>query len=164
MWAQHRVNHIVPWFWQFHTVHHSQKEISFFTDFRYHALEYVVRTVYFSIVRRWYTRFYHANIKTDLGPLRYVVVTPSALRDVRAAGLARPWPLKNCDPAFGAAQSGSAVPPGRSARPSGSHTGSGEPHEGATVHPSPGNWSRHLESSLVDWSPTPLTPARSCPH
>lgn len=34
MWAQHRVNHIVPWFWQFHTVHHSQKEISFFTDFR----------------------------------------------------------------------------------------------------------------------------------
>jgi sterol desaturase/sphingolipid hydroxylase (fatty acid hydroxylase superfamily) len=97
MWLQHRVNHFIPWLWELHAVHHSQKEINFFTDFRYHVLEYVVREtflaipfvllgvqvpdiVYFSIVRRWYTRFYHANIRTDLGPLRYVLVTPQSHR------------------------------------------------------------------------------------
>lgn len=97
MWAQHRVNHVVPWLWQLHTVHHSQKELNFFTDFRYHVLEYIVREtflavpfvllgvrtpdiVYFSIFRRWYTRFYHANIRTNLGPLRYLLVTPQSHR------------------------------------------------------------------------------------
>jgi sterol desaturase/sphingolipid hydroxylase (fatty acid hydroxylase superfamily) len=97
MWIQHRVNHAVPWFWQFHKVHHSQRELSFFTDFRYHVFEYVVREtflaipfivlgvrvpviVYFSAFRRWYTPFYHANIKTDLGPLRYLLATPQSHR------------------------------------------------------------------------------------
>jgi sterol desaturase/sphingolipid hydroxylase (fatty acid hydroxylase superfamily) len=97
MWAQHRLHHAVPWLWQLHAVHHSQKELSFFTDFRYHVLEYVVREtvlaiplvmlgvvvpdiVAFSVFRRWYSRFYHGNIRTDLGPLRYVLVTPQSHR------------------------------------------------------------------------------------
>jgi sterol desaturase/sphingolipid hydroxylase (fatty acid hydroxylase superfamily) len=85
MWVQHRVNHAVPWFWQLHKIHHSQQELTFFTDFRYHRCEYLVREtflaiplivlgirvptiVYFSVLRRWYTPFYHANIKADFGP------------------------------------------------------------------------------------------------
>jgi sterol desaturase/sphingolipid hydroxylase (fatty acid hydroxylase superfamily) len=97
MWIQHRVNHAVPWFWQFHQVHHSQRELNFFSDFRYHPCEYVVREtflaiplivlevrvpviVYFSALRRWYTPFYHANIRTDLGPLRYLLATPQSHR------------------------------------------------------------------------------------
>jgi sterol desaturase/sphingolipid hydroxylase (fatty acid hydroxylase superfamily) len=97
MWIQHRVNHAVPWFWQLHQVHHSQRELSFFTDFRYHVFEYVVRETFlaiplivldvrvpvivcFSAFRRWYTPFYHANIKTDFGPLRYLLVTPQSHR------------------------------------------------------------------------------------
>lgn len=96
-WLQHYFNHKVPWFWQFHTVHHSQKEINFFTDYRYHIFEYIVRhtvlvipflilkvdvptIVAFSIFRRWYTRFYHGNIRTNLGPLRYILVTPQSHR------------------------------------------------------------------------------------
>jgi sterol desaturase/sphingolipid hydroxylase (fatty acid hydroxylase superfamily) len=96
-WLQHYILHKVPWFWYFHMVHHSQKEISFFTDYRYHFLEYLVREtvlvipflilkintptiVWFSFLRRWYTRFYHGNIKTNLGPLRYVLVTPQSHR------------------------------------------------------------------------------------
>lgn len=60
---------------------------------RYHILEYIVRhtwlvipflmlqvdppqIVWFSIIAKWYTRFYHGNIRTNLGPLRYVLVTP----------------------------------------------------------------------------------------
>lgn len=97
MWIQHRVNHAVPWLWQFHQVHHSQRELNFFTDFRYHVFEYLVREtflaipliifavhipviVYFSTLRRWYTPFYHANVKSDFGPLRYLLVTPQSHR------------------------------------------------------------------------------------
>jgi sterol desaturase/sphingolipid hydroxylase (fatty acid hydroxylase superfamily) len=96
-YLQHRCNHAVPWFWLLHTVHHSQKQLNFFTDFRYHVLEYIVRhtflaipfivlglsvpeIVYVSVFLRWYTRFYHANIKTDLWLLRYVLVTPQSHR------------------------------------------------------------------------------------
>lgn len=96
-WLQHYINHKVPWLWELHTVHHSQKEINFFTDFRYHAFEYVVRktiliipfliftintpdVVIFSLVTTWYTRFYHGNVRTNLGPLRYLLVTPQSHR------------------------------------------------------------------------------------
>ena len=96
-WLQHWINHKVPWLWQFHAVHHSQKELSFFSDFRYHVFEYVIREtimvvpflilqvdiptiVYFSVFRSWYTRFYHGNIKINMGPLRYILVTPQSHR------------------------------------------------------------------------------------
>lgn len=96
-WLQHYINHKVPWFWYFHTIHHSQKEVNLFTDFRYHTLEYIVRhtiltvpflifglsyptAVYFVLFQTWFTRFYHANIRTNLGPLRYILVTPQSHR------------------------------------------------------------------------------------
>jgi sterol desaturase/sphingolipid hydroxylase (fatty acid hydroxylase superfamily) len=96
-WMQHYVNHKVPLLWSFHSVHHSQRELNFFTDFRYHVVEYVVRHTFlvipflvlaveaptiilFAIFQRWYTRVYHGNIRTNLGPLRYVLVTPQSHR------------------------------------------------------------------------------------
>jgi len=96
-YSQHYIHHKVPWLWNLHAVHHSQKELNFFTDFRYHVLEYVLREiflvipflilavdatafVFYSIARQWYTHFYHANIKTNLGPLRYILVTPQSHR------------------------------------------------------------------------------------
>jgi sterol desaturase/sphingolipid hydroxylase (fatty acid hydroxylase superfamily) len=96
-WGQHFTNHKFGVLWQFHTVHHSQRDLNFFTDFRYHVLEYLVRHTYlvipflvlrveppqivwFALISRWYTRFYHGNIRTNLGPLRYVLVTPQSHR------------------------------------------------------------------------------------
>jgi sterol desaturase/sphingolipid hydroxylase (fatty acid hydroxylase superfamily) len=96
-WVQHYVNHKVPLFWRFHMVHHSQQQLNFFTDFRYHFLEYVVRGTFltvpflllridppvivgFAVVRQLYTHFYHGNIRTDLGPLKYILVTPQSHR------------------------------------------------------------------------------------
>jgi len=96
-WGQHYCNHKVPLLWKLHSVHHSQRELNFFTDFRYHFLEYIVRHTFlvipfsvlkveapviiaFGIFRQWYVRFYHGNIKTDLGPLRYILVTPQSHR------------------------------------------------------------------------------------
>jgi len=96
-WVQHYLNHKVPFLWRFHKLHHSQRELNFFTDYRYHVVEYLVRhtvivvpflvlqfetptIVAFAFFQSWYTRFYHGNIKTNLGPLKYVLVTPQSHR------------------------------------------------------------------------------------
>ena len=96
-WLQHYVMHKVPWLWQLHTVHHSQKHLNFFSDYRYHILEYIVRDiivvipflilevnpptiVLYSIILRTYTRFYHGNLRTNLGLPKYLMVTPQSHR------------------------------------------------------------------------------------
>ncbi len=96
-WVQHYINHKVPFLWKLHCVHHSQEQLNFFTDFRYHPLEYIVRHTFitipflflnvtppvivaFAVVKEWFSRFYHGNIRTNLGPLRYILVTPQSHR------------------------------------------------------------------------------------
>lgn len=96
-WCQHVCNHKIRPLWRLHAVHHSQPELNFFTDFRYHVLEYVVRQTFLAIpflivqinvptivlagiLLRWYPRIYHGNIRTNLGPLRYILVTPQSHR------------------------------------------------------------------------------------
>lgn len=96
-WAQHYFNHKVPFLWRFHALHHSQRELNFFTDFRYHVVEYVVRYTFvivpflilkldppvivaYVIFSKCYSHFYHGNIRTNLGPLKYLLVTPQSHR------------------------------------------------------------------------------------
>lgn len=96
-WLHHYIRHKVPWFWHFHTIHHCQRNMNLFTDHRYHVVEYLIAnavtfiplfalglkgpTVFkIAILLRCFTRFYHANIKTNLGPLRYILVTPQSHR------------------------------------------------------------------------------------
>lgn len=96
-WLQHYLNHKVPLFWTFHSLHHSQTELNFFSDFRYHGVEYIVRhtvltlpllvlafdvptIIIYAFIVRWSSRFYHCNIRTNLGPLRYLFVTPQSHR------------------------------------------------------------------------------------
>lgn len=96
-WAHHWVRHRVPLFWHFHAVHHAQRELNVFTDLRYHPLEYLVTTTIgalpmfalgnalptvaaWSTISNCYTKFTHANVRTRLGPLRSVLVTPQSHR------------------------------------------------------------------------------------
>ena len=96
-WLQHYCHHKVPLLWKFHILHHSQKQINFFTDFRYHVVEYIVRYTFliipflilkidppviiaFVIFSRCYSHFYHGNIRLNLGPLKYIFVTPQSHR------------------------------------------------------------------------------------
>jgi len=105
----HWVRHKVPAFWLFHTVHHSQREMNIFTDNRYHIVEYAIaQTVRFvpmmmlgvsnpaivgyALAHATYTRFTHANIRTNLGPLRWVMVTPQSHR-VHHSPHRRHWDL-----------------------------------------------------------------------
>jgi len=93
----HWLRHKVGVFWLFHTVHHSQRELNIFTDVRYHVFEYVIayavrifpmmalnfdlpEIISYVLAHQWYTRFCHANIRTNLGMLRFVLVTPQSHR------------------------------------------------------------------------------------
>jgi sterol desaturase/sphingolipid hydroxylase (fatty acid hydroxylase superfamily) len=96
-WISHWVRHKVSVLWYFHAVHHSQRELNFFTEYRVHPLDDVflytigfiplfmlnqsfVDIVAITWIRHWHTRMYHSNIRTNLGWLRYVFVTPQSHR------------------------------------------------------------------------------------
>jgi sterol desaturase/sphingolipid hydroxylase (fatty acid hydroxylase superfamily) len=96
-WCHHWLMHKVPWFWEFHKIHHSQTEVNQFTTYRTHPLELLMKRPIilvplillsldipsiagYAMIREWHSRFYHANIKTNLGILRYIFVTPQSHR------------------------------------------------------------------------------------
>lgn len=92
-WLHHFVRHKVRWLWHFHVIHHSQTEMNLFTDLRVHFAEYLVAHALtflplfalnltpFAIMgvglfTLWYNRFIHTNVRTNLGPLKHILVTP----------------------------------------------------------------------------------------
>ena len=92
-WVTHFVRHKVSVLWHFHTIHHSQPELNFFTDERQHPLEFVVRwaiiflpflmlgvdvasTTVAVFALTWFSNFNHANIRLNFGPLRNILVSP----------------------------------------------------------------------------------------
>ena len=96
-WAQHLLMHKVPVLWKFHKVHHSQREINFFTNSRTHFIDdltfnfvSVLPFVFLSfeipqiwvilVIQKWHPLLIHANIRTNLGPLKYILVTPQSHR------------------------------------------------------------------------------------
>lgn len=96
-YVTHVVRHKVAVLWYFHAVHHSQRELNFFTEYRVHPVDdlfvhtigfipiFMVDHSFVSVVaivwlRHWHSRLYHSNVRTNLGPLRYVLVTPQSHR------------------------------------------------------------------------------------
>jgi sterol desaturase/sphingolipid hydroxylase (fatty acid hydroxylase superfamily) len=96
-WLHHVIRHKVEVLWYFHTIHHSQRQLNMFTDHRVHIAEFLIADTlvlvpsqmfqlstvslgYFLIFIRWYTRIYHANLRTNFGPLKYILVTPQSHR------------------------------------------------------------------------------------
>lgn len=96
-WCQHWLHHHVRWLWPFHAVHHAQRELNLFSDYRNHFMEQFVRravfvlpmlmlgldtphVIWWVLLLSWHARLYHANIRSDFGPLRYVFVTPQSHR------------------------------------------------------------------------------------
>ena len=92
-WAVHYMHHKIPFLWEFHAVHHSQTQLNFFSGFRIHPLTSFIRQGIFAIVffvvaidvptvlfyiyfRDVWALFNHSNLKLNLGPLRYILVTP----------------------------------------------------------------------------------------
>jgi sterol desaturase/sphingolipid hydroxylase (fatty acid hydroxylase superfamily) len=96
-WVSHYARHKVRLFWVFHAVHHSQKQMNMFTDLRIHFVEYLVARAievipllmlnlnfelafWIVLLRGSLTNFYHGNIRANLGPLKYILVTPQSHR------------------------------------------------------------------------------------
>lgn len=100
-WVAHIIKHKVPLFWRFHMVHHSQIRMNLFTANRTHPVDALIEAVILllpfffffpsfidetgnvfllALLGGWYVRFQHANIRTNMGPLRYLFVTPQSHR------------------------------------------------------------------------------------
>ena len=96
-WFSHVVRHKVKVMWSFHAVHHSQRDLNFFSEFRLHPVDaifvYVINFIPILMVekgfatilavvvlREWHTYFYHSNVRANMGWLRYILVTPQSHR------------------------------------------------------------------------------------
>lgn len=97
VWMSHVLRHRIPVLWSFHAVHHSQRELNLFSDLRFHVVDLLVGLSFavvplalldvslptaatYIVLQRWYLRIYHANLKLNYGPLRYLLVTPQSHR------------------------------------------------------------------------------------
>jgi sterol desaturase/sphingolipid hydroxylase (fatty acid hydroxylase superfamily) len=96
-WLHHFLRHKVGPFWAFHVIHHSQRQMNFFADYRVHVVELAVaQTILFIPIHMFafkfpdnayllfvfvlYTRVYHANLRSNFGWLKHVLVTPQSHR------------------------------------------------------------------------------------
>lgn len=93
-WGVHVMLHRVPFFWKFHKVHHSVKEMGFAAHLRYHFVEnvvyqpakYVALSLIFGFELQYAFYIYylavlighlnHANLNVDYGPLKYFFNNP----------------------------------------------------------------------------------------
>lgn len=100
IYLQHVVLHMIPFFWRFHRVHHSDLDLDVSSGFRFHPLEIlgsmafklllivaigpsVITVVVFEAILSGMAQFTHSNIKLPLGldrVMRYVLVTPDMHR------------------------------------------------------------------------------------
>jgi sterol desaturase/sphingolipid hydroxylase (fatty acid hydroxylase superfamily) len=96
-YASHVARHRFDFLWRFHAVHHSQRELNFFTQHRFHDLDVIadqtIRTIpllllnpgwttlgIFNVIALAHFQLYHSNIRTDYGLMRHVLVTPQSHR------------------------------------------------------------------------------------
>ena len=91
---RHRLSHSLRWWWALHGIHHSQRQMSFWTDSRNHLLDDLIAGVWFAslslligvppgqfigllIALRLVENLSHANTRLSFGPLGdYLVVGP----------------------------------------------------------------------------------------
>jgi len=93
----HRLRHRYDVLWNFHAIHHSQRELNFFTQNRFHdidsAIELNVRmfpllmlnasltlTGVYTAISLVHFRLHHSQIRANYGVLRYLLVTPQSHR------------------------------------------------------------------------------------
>ncbi|MBV9136085.1 MAG: sterol desaturase family protein [Hyphomicrobiales bacterium] len=82
----HRLQHAVPWWWALHSLHHSQRQVSCWTDDRNHMLDDVLEAVIVGsvgliigvpagqyalliLMGRLIENFSHANVRVRFGPV-----------------------------------------------------------------------------------------------
>jgi len=96
-YSWHRINHVVPFFWRFHKLHHSDREMDVTTASRFHFVEILFSSVLrvpvlllvgcgieqlalYELLLFLVVQFHHANIGLPASldrALRVVIVTPA---------------------------------------------------------------------------------------
>jgi sterol desaturase/sphingolipid hydroxylase (fatty acid hydroxylase superfamily) len=110
----HRGQHRFQWWWELHAVHHSQRQMSFWADDRNHLLDDLIidatkaavalaigvepaQFVLLIVATRMLQSLQHANIRTALGPLGRVVVSPLFHRRHHAIGFGHEGRHRGCN-------------------------------------------------------------------
>ena len=111
----HRGQHRIAWWWELHAVHHSQRQMTFWSDNRNHLLEDLIRDVLVALVAvligvapeqfvlltvasRVLQSVQHANLRWRWGGLaERLVVSPSFHRLHHAIGFGHEGPAKGCN-------------------------------------------------------------------
>lgn len=92
-WFSHMLRHKVRFLWYFHAIHHSQEHLNAMTTNRSHygdgwanavikAVPYMIlggslpSFMLYLVLNNFWGYFIHANIRTNLGPLKWVLVSP----------------------------------------------------------------------------------------
>jgi len=100
----HRTQHQLGWWWQLHAVHHSQRQMTLWTDNRNHLLDSLLRDSVFVLlallvgvppgqfvaivaVTQLVESLSHANVRLHFGPLRAWLVSPAYHRLHHAIGI-----------------------------------------------------------------------------
>jgi sterol desaturase/sphingolipid hydroxylase (fatty acid hydroxylase superfamily) len=103
-WAIHRAQHHFNWWWQLHALHHSQRQMTMWSDNRNHLLDDVLRDSIFALaalalgvspaqfvaivaLTQLLESLSHANVRLDFGPvLSRWLVSPRYHREHHAIG------------------------------------------------------------------------------
>ena len=99
LYIAHFLRHKVSLIWQFHQVHHSQEQLNVFTTSRIHPGDFIAIAVIrflpfamldlrvaipafmaWTVISKAWEVFTHSNVRTNMGPLKYVLVTPQSHR------------------------------------------------------------------------------------
>lgn len=133
----HRAQHRYAWWWALHALHHSQRQMSFWADDRNHLLDDLImdaakaavalaigvepaQFVLLIVATRVIESLQHANLRTALGPLGRVIVSPLFHRRHHAIGVGHEGVHRGCnfavlfpawDMLFGTADFRAAVEP-----------------------------------------------------
>ena len=114
-YARHRMQHRVQWWWALHSLHHSQRRMTFWADDRNHLLDDLIGAVWFALIALligvppeqfvaivWLMRFVeslsHANVKFGFG--RYgecLLVSPRFHRTHHAIGVGHQGRYYGCN-------------------------------------------------------------------
>jgi len=115
----HRASHTFHWWWQLHSLHHSQTVMTAWSDNRNHILDDILRATLFAIfallfgvspgqfialvvVSQFIQSWQHANVRVSLGRFQYFIVSPMFHRMHHAVGfgheaIGKPGVLGGCN-------------------------------------------------------------------
>lgn len=112
---RHRMQHRLEWWWSLHALHHSQRQMSFWSDNRNHLLDDMIGSLWFAgialaigvppgqfflivIATRMIESFSHANVRVWFGTLgERLLVSPRYHRRHHAIGFGHEGPSRGCN-------------------------------------------------------------------